>query len=239
MPDTTLAKLRNSLPKTKPFLMYGLTEAFRSTYLPPEEIDRRLGSIGKAIPNAEVLVVRPDGSVCDPHEPGELVHRGSLVALGYWNNPDYTALRFKPVPTQSKSLPIAELAVWSGDIVKKDEDGYLYFIGRTDEMIKTSGYRVSPNEIEEVCLATGLVSEVVAVGIHHAELGQAIAVIAVPNMQTTESSAPLLNKCKEQLPAFMVPIHIEFRKKLPRNQNGKYDRTLLASELSEIEQARR
>lgn len=233
LPSTTLDRLRQSLPHTKPFLMYGLTEAFRSTYLPPEQIDHRQGSIGKAIPNAEILVVKPDGSPCAPHEPGELVHRGSLVAMGYWNNAEKTAERFKPVPTQNSNLPLAEMAVWSGDTVKMDEDGYLYFIGRNDEMIKTSGYRVSPNEIEEILMTSGLVSEVVAVGITHPTLGQVIAVAAVAAPSTTEDKGQLLRKCKEQLPAFMVPTHIEFRMSLPRNQNGKYDRVRLALELSQ------
>ena len=96
----TLTALRRSLPKTTPYLMYGLTEAFRSTYLPPAEIDRRPDSIGKAIPNAEILVVREDGAPCAPGEPGELVHRGALVALGYWNDPTKTAERFRPAPGQ-------------------------------------------------------------------------------------------------------------------------------------------
>ena len=136
MPGATLAKLRQAMPKTQPYLMYGLTEAFRSTYLPPAEIDRRPGSMGKAIPNAEILVVRSDGSPCAPNEPGELVHRGSLVAMGYWNDPEKTAERFKPAPGRPGGLMIPEMAVWSGDTVRMDEDGFLYFIGRRDEMIK-------------------------------------------------------------------------------------------------------
>src|SRR5690606_21046485 len=128
MPGATLSRLRAALPKTRVFLMYGLTEAFRSTYLPPEEIDNRPGSMGKAIPNAEIVVVRPDGTPCSPNEPGELVHRGSLVSLGYWNDPEKTAERFKPAPGQPKELVMPELAVWSGDTVRMDEDGFLYFV---------------------------------------------------------------------------------------------------------------
>jgi acyl-CoA ligase (AMP-forming) (exosortase A-associated) len=155
MPRATLERLRELLPKTKPFLMYGLTEAFRGTYLPPEQLDLRPDSMGKAIPNADILVVRPDGSACDADEPGELVQRGALVALGYWNDPVKTAERFKPLPGQRSELPIAEMAVWSGDTVRRDGEGYLYFVGRRDEMIKTSGYRVSPTEVEEVVYASG------------------------------------------------------------------------------------
>ena len=159
--------------------MYGLTEAFRSTYLPPEQVARRPDSIGKAIPNAEILVVREDGSRCAPGEPGELVHRGSLVSLGYWNDRQKTAERFRPVPGQDSGLVLDELAVWSGDTVRTDDEGYLYFIGRRDEMIKTSGYRVSPTEIEEVVYATGLVAEAAAFGVPHAILGHAVVLAAV------------------------------------------------------------
>jgi acyl-CoA ligase (AMP-forming) (exosortase A-associated) len=231
MPRTTLAKLRAALPKTKPFLMYGLTEAFRSTYLPPEEADRRPDSIGKAIPNAEILVVRPDGTECAPNEEGELVHRGSLVALGYWNDAEKTAQRYKPAPGQEPGLVLTELAVWSGDTVRRDEEGFLYFIGRRDEMIKTSGYRVSPTEVEEVVLGTGRVAEVAAVGVPHATLGQAIAIVVAAAPEVEASSEKLLEACRAQLPLFMVPQHVEWRESLPRNPNGKYDRAKLTAEL--------
>ena len=130
-PRTTLDQLRAVFPRARPFLMYGLTEAFRSTYLDPAEVDRRPDSIGKAIPNAEILVVRPDGTRCEPGEEGELVHRGALVALGYWNDPERTAERFRPAPGHDadwRATP--EIAVWSGDTVVADEDGFLYFVGR-------------------------------------------------------------------------------------------------------------
>ncbi len=178
MPKTTLDDLRAVFPHAAPYLMYGLTEAFRSTYLDPAEIDRRPDSIGKAIPDAEILVVRPDGSPCDPGEEGELVHRGPLVALGYWNNPEKTAERFKPVPGSASSWRAPELAVWSGDGVMADEEGFLYFVGRKDEMIKTSGYRVSPTEIEEAAYGTGLVRDAVALGVEDPVLGQRILLLA-------------------------------------------------------------
>lgn len=233
MPGATLTRLRSALPSTRVFLMYGLTEAFRSTFLPPSEIDRRPGSMGKAIPNAEILVVRPDGTPCDPDEVGELVHRGSLVSLGYWNDPQKTAERFKPAPGRPGGLVIPEIAVWSGDTVRKDEDGYLYFVGRRDEMIKTSGYRVSPTEIEEIVFATGLISDAAAVGVPHPTLGQAVALV-VAGTQSPGAATALLNECKKQLPAYMVPAHIDWRETIPRNANGKYDRALLARELSSL-----
>jgi acyl-CoA ligase (AMP-forming) (exosortase A-associated) len=234
MPVATLRKLRASLPRTQPFLMYGLTEAFRSTYLPPPELDRRPESIGKAIPNAEILVVHPDGTLCAADEPGELVHRGALVSLGYWNDPTKTAERFKPAPSQNTGLVLTEIAVWSGDTVRRDAEGFLYFVGRRDEMIKTSGYRVSPTEIEEVVFATGLVADAAAVGVRHPKLGQAIVVVATHAPDTTPNTDGVLEVCRKQLPLFMVPHHIEWRDALPRNPNGKYDRPKLAAELADL-----
>lgn len=232
MPVATLAKLRASLPKTRPFLMYGLTEAFRSTYLPPVEVDRRPDSIGKAIPNAEILVVRPDGTQCAPNEPGELVHRGALVALGYWNDAEKTAERFKPAPSQDPALKLTEIAVWSGDTVRRDEEGFLYFVGRRDEMIKTSGYRVSPTEVEEVVYATGLVRDAVAIGVPHATLGQAIVIVASPALDGHRDSDRVLEVCRQRLPTYMHPARVEWRDSLPRNPNGKFDRKSLSLELA-------
>ena len=229
MPTATLAAIRARVPKALPFLMYGLTEAFRSTYLPPEEIDRRPTSMGKAIPNAEVLVVREDGSECAPDEPGELVHRGALVSLGYWNDAEKTAERFKPAPGRPAGIVTTELAVWSGDTVRRDGDGFLYFVGRRDEMIKTSGYRVSPTEIEEVLFASGLVAEAAAFGVAHPMLGQAIVVVALPAPGCEPDSAALLAECKRRLPTYMVPSQVDWMtERLPRNANGKIDRKSLA-----------
>jgi len=235
MPRETLGALRTRLPRTKPYLMYGLTEAFRSTYLPPGEVDRRPDSIGKAIPNAEILVLREDGSPCAPNEPGELVHRGALVGMGYWNDHEKTAERYKPLPTgtpgREAGLVLAELAVFSGDTVRMDEEGFLYFIGRRDEMMKTSGYRVSPTEVEEVLYATRLVGECVAFGVDHATLGQAIQVIATPPEGGSLDTAALLAECRKLMPAYMVPAHVDVRNgPLPRNPNGKIDRKTLATE---------
>lgn len=124
MPRSTLNLLRKKLPHTEVFLMYGFTEAFRSTFLPPQEIDIRPDSIGKAIPNAKVLVLREDGSSCAPNEPGELVHCGALVSMGYWNDPERTAERFRPLLQCETRSTVPELAVWSGDTVRVDEEGF-------------------------------------------------------------------------------------------------------------------
>jgi acyl-CoA ligase (AMP-forming) (exosortase A-associated) len=237
MPVPTTRALQQALPDTQIFLMYGLTEAFRSTYLPPEQVNIRPESMGKAIPNAEILVVNEDGQECAPGEPGELVHRGALVAMGYWNDPQKTAERFKPCPGQSPELPITELAVWSGDQVKKDEEGYLYFISRKDDMIKTSGYRVSPNEVEEVIYASGLVAGTAALGLPHTTLGQAILLIATHADHTApgqELEEALLAHCRRELPTFMVPLAVITRDALPHNQNGKIDRRALHQEYQDI-----
>jgi acyl-CoA ligase (AMP-forming) (exosortase A-associated) len=234
MPTATLIKLRAQMPNAKPFLMYGLTEAFRSTYLPPEQVDNRPTSIGKAIPNAEILVVREDGSICGPGEPGELVHRGALVAMGYWNDPERTKQRFRPVPGQPKELPIEELAVYSGDTVVKDEDGFIYFVGRKDDMIKSSGYRISPTELEEVIYGTGFVIECAALGVPHSELGQAVVIAAYSQTPGDDTRDAIILECKRSLPNFMVPAMIVWQDSLPRNPNGKIDRKRLASELQDL-----
>ena len=232
MPLTTLKDLRACFPNASPYLMYGLTEAFRSTYLPPEEVDRRPDSIGQAIPNAEIMVVREDGSPCAPGEPGELVHRGALVSLGYWNDLEKTAERFKPAPNRESGLAMAEMAVWSGDTVRMDEEGYLYFISRRDEMIKTSGYRVSPTEVEEVIYATGMAGEVAAVGVPHQVLGQAIVVIVAAREGLALDADALMAECRQRLPAYMVPAEIRpYPGSLPRNPNGKIDRKRLLNEI--------
>ncbi|MFT5721554.1 MAG: acyl-CoA synthetase (AMP-forming)/AMP-acid ligase II [Motiliproteus sp.] len=234
MPQSLLDKLRGTFTRAQPFLMYGLTEAFRSTYLPPADVDRKPGSIGKAIPNAEVLVLRDDGSECLANEIGELVHRGPLVSLGYWNDRARTAERFKPLPPRASGLVFEELAVWSGDSARRDDEGYLYFVGRQDEMIKTSGYRVSPTEIEEIAYRSGEVEEAVALGIAHPTLGQAIVLLASNHSKDqsrvqAELSASLLQHCRRELPSFMVPqAIISSDQPLPRNPNGKFDRKLLA-----------
>ncbi|MQW74792.1 acyl-CoA ligase (AMP-forming), exosortase A system-associated [Nocardioides sp. dk4132] len=236
MPRATLTRLRELFPQARPFLMYGLTEAFRSTYLDPAEVDRRPDSIGRAVPDAEVLVLRPDGTPAAPGEEGELVHRGPLVAQGYWNDPARTAERFRPVPDPHAAWRAPERAVWSGDAVVADEEGYLYFVGRSDDMIKTSGYRVSPSEVEEVAHDTGLVGEVAALGVEDDRLGQRIVLVLSPPVGTPDptayDAAALLAELRRRLPLFMVPAEVRVLDELPRSPNGKFDRVLLRKEVS-------
>lgn len=233
LPSATLESMRALFPAARPFLMYGLTEAFRSTFLDPDQIDDRPSSIGMAIPNAEVLVVRLDGSLCGPNEPGELVHRGPLVSLGYWNDAARTAERFKPSPGQPAELPHPEIAVWSGDTVVRDEDGYLYFVGRADEMIKTSGYRVSPTEVEEATYATGLVRDVVALGLPDENLGQRIELVASTTNDEVMSET-IVAALRSHLPQYMWPKRVTLLTELPRNPNGKLDRVAVRETVSSV-----
>jgi len=221
-------RLRALFPSADIFAMYGLTEAFRSTYLPPELLDTHPQSIGRAIPFADVMVVRSDGQRAQAGECGELVHAGALVAQGYWNDAARTALRFRPVPEWSKS---GGIAVWSGDTVVADAEGLLSFVGRDDEMIKTSGHRVSPSEIEEAALASGIVAEAVAFGRADERLGAVVILVARATSGVAEADAQLRAHLKAQLPLFMHPSEIFWRDTLPRNANGKLDRVAIKSEM--------
>lgn len=231
LPLVTLDRLRAVLPDIKIFLMYGLTEAFRSTYLPPEEIDLRPDSIGKAIPNAEILVLRPDGSKCEPGEQGELVHRGALVSLGYWNDPVKTAERFRPITIRNE-MPFQEIAVFSGDLVKLDDEGFLYFVGRSDMLIKVSGYRVSSEEVEEMLYQAPGVKEAAVFGEFNLKLGQSIVALLFAErgkLSDDLCGLEIIEYCRKKLPHYMVPERIVFfDDELPRNPNGKIDRAKLS-----------
>lgn len=220
-----IKKLKQCFVNADIYPMYGLTEAFRSTYLDPSLVDAHPDSMGKAIPFAEIIVVRPDGSIATDGEAGELVHAGPLVAKGYWGDPDRTAERFKPAPSISV---YGGLAVWSGDTVRRNGDGLHYFLGRDDEMIKVSGNRISPNEIESAAIASGATSEAVAVGVRDERLGQAIILVA---KGAREAEGRLLAYFRAQLPAFMIPRQIMWRRDLPHNANGKLDRAAIRTEL--------
>lgn len=214
-------RLRAIFPQTRLFPMYGLTEAFRSTYLDPALVDSHPTSMGRSIPFAEILVVNDAGEIAAPREEGELVHCGPLVAQGYWQDAERTAERFKPAPPQSE---YGGMAVWSGDRVRRDADGLLYFVGRRDAMIKSAGNRISPQEIEDAALATGLVEEAVAFGVPDEKLGQAIHLV-VRGMGEEED---LRRAFKAELPNFMQPAVIRRVEAMPLNPNGKIDRTALA-----------
>jgi len=223
LPVNAIEGLKKVFPKTEIVLMYGLTEAFRSTYLPPGELDVRPTSMGKAIPGCEILVINKEGKPCAPGEVGELVHRGPTVSQGYWGNEEKTKQVFRPNPLLPNELAGPERVVYSGDLVKKDKDGYLYFVGRGDYMIKSYGHRISPSEIEDVLYSTGRVKLAAAVGIPDAIRGQSIKVFAVPQINDGLTESDVLSICSEKLPQFMVPQAVEIVKDLPRTPTGKID----------------
>ncbi|PQM27999.1 acyl-CoA ligase (AMP-forming), exosortase A system-associated [Sphingopyxis lindanitolerans] len=217
--------MRATFPNAAIYPMYGLTEAFRSTWLSPDLVAAHPTSMGRAIPHAEILVCRADGSVAGDDEPGELVHAGPLVAKGYWRDAARTAERFKPAPAASR---YGGIAVWSGDTVRRDSEGLLTFVGRDDAMIKTAGNRVSPTEVEDAAVASGLIYEAVAFGIPDPRLGAAIILIVRGKGARDEEG--LAAYLRQNLPNFMQPQAVEWRGELPRNPNGKLDRVAIAAD---------
>ncbi len=227
-------RLRALVPQADLVAMYGLTEAFRSTFLDPALIDAHPTAIGSAVPFAEVMVVRDDGAAAGVEEEGELVHAGPLVAQGYWRDPAHTAERFRAAPLWSA---LGGIAVWSGDRVRRDALGLLHFMGRRDAMIKCAGNRISPQEIEEAAIATGLVGDCVALGLPDANLGQAVHLVASPPAAADSAyadSAALIAALSRDLPNFMLPRVVHWRAALPVNANGKLDRTGIYAELSAL-----
>lgn len=222
-------QLRALFPQADLYPMYGLTEAFRSTYLDPSLVDDHPDSMGRAIPFAEILVVRPDGSLTDDGEAGELVHAGPLVAQGYWRDPERTAERFRAAPAASH---YGGTAVWSGDTVRRDADGLLTFVGRDDAMIKSAGNRISPTEIEEVVVQSLDIVEAVAIGVPDDRLGAAIALLLRRRgeLEASEVEHRLTEHLRAELPNFMQPKYIRFVDSFPRNPNGKIDRVTLVRE---------
>lgn len=228
VPAETVKRLRSLLPETKIYLMYGLTEAFRSTFLPPEDVDRKPTSMGRAIPECEVFAVTTDGRRAEPGEQGILVHRGPTVSLGYWNRPEETAKVLRPNPLHPQVLG-GDIVCWSGDLVVEDEEGYFHFVARDDAMIKSSGYRISPTEVEEVLMETGSFSQVAVIGVPDRWIGNRVHALAVP--ATDAVCIPeVLNRVRETLPAYMVPKQIELVDELPTTANGKIDYKKLAAE---------
>ena len=223
MPQTVLAALRKALPNTKVFLMYGLTEAFRSTFLPPEQVDKRPTSMGKAIPDTEILVINEHGQLCAPGEIGELVHRGPTVSMGYWGRPEDTDKALRPNPLLPREYGDCERVCYSGDLVKTDEEGFLYYVGRRDTMIKSSGFRVSPTEVEEVLFQSGKLRQAAVIGIPDEALGQCIKAFVVPRDGNAVEPEEVMNYCAERMPRYMVPKTVEILSELPKTTSGKVD----------------
>jgi acyl-coenzyme A synthetase/AMP-(fatty) acid ligase len=227
IPGPHLASLVELFPHTRVVLMYGLTEAFRSTYLDPAQVHRGPSCIGKAIPDTDVWVVTPDGRETAVDEVGELIHRGPTVALGYWGDPEKTAQVYRPNPFAPPETLGRDLVVYSGDLVRRDAEGFLYYQGRRDEQIKTQGYRVSPLEVEELVHATGLIHEAAAFGKRDETLGQRIVVVCSLKPGASATAEVVRGLVAAQAPAHLIPQEVHFLPELPKNPNGKIDRSAL------------
>lgn len=222
IPPNILDLLPRVFPGVDIYLMYGLTEAFRSTYLPPAKFARKKGSIGRQIPNAQVFAIKHGQGIAGPGEQGELVHAGPLVSMGYWEKPEVTAQKIRPCPELAHLIGDAPV-VYSGDLVRVDADGDMWFVSRMDEMIKTLGFRLSPTEVEDALSQSGLVTDVVAYGVEDGDLGQAVhvSVSFLPNADQTA----LNTHCVRSMPHYMRPQHFHaWAGTMPRTASGKLDR---------------
>ena len=222
IPPNILDLMPGVFPGVDIYLMYGLTEAFRSTYLPPERFAGKKGSIGQQIPQAQVFAIRPDGGVAGPGEEGELVHAGPLVSMGYWEGPELTAQKIRPCPALD-AVTGGQPVVWSGDLVRLDADGDMWFVSRMDDMIKTLGFRLSPTEVEDLLSQSGLVTDAVAFGVDDDERGQ--VVVAAVSLVDGADEAALMAECRKTMPQYMLPARIHaWPGPMPRTASGKLDR---------------
>ena len=235
LPPASVAELRRAQPQAKLFLMYGLTEVFRSTYLPADEVDAHPDSMGRAIPESEVYVVRDDGTLADPGEVGELVHGGPTVGLGYLGDLEASARAFRPNPFRSGADSPARV-VFSGDLVRRDESGLLYYVGRRDRMIKTLGFRVSPEEITDVINASGAVADAAIVTEPDPVRGEKIVACVV--LREGASMDQLTRFCKIELPRHMQPGRFVELPAIPRNPSGKHDISALKAQVVPAPSAR-
>jgi acyl-coenzyme A synthetase/AMP-(fatty) acid ligase len=195
--------------------MYGQTECKRTCYLPPEQLDTRPGSVGIPIPGTQVYIVDEDGKPVPPGLTGELVVQGPHLMRGYWERPEETAKRLRPGPNSD------ELMLYTGDLFRMDTEGYLYFVSREDDIIKSRGEKVSPNEIENSLYGLDAIADVAAVGVPDEILGEAIKVYVVLRDGTTLTERDVRAHCARHLEDFMVPKYVEFRTELPKSGNGK------------------
>ena len=221
LPVTYIQKLQNLLPHVQIYSMYGLTECKRVSYLPPDYLSIKPTSVGIPMSNEEVFVVDENGHEVGPDIVGELVVRGANVMQGYWNSPEETARTFRPGRYRGETL------LYTGDLFKRDNDGFLYFVGRKDDMIKTKGERVSPKEIENILCGLEGVSEVAAIGVPDNIFGQAIKVFIVANKNATITTEDIMRFCTKNLESFLLPKYIEFILSMPKTTSGKIDKKML------------
>ena len=225
--EPTIQKLMQILPGTSIFSMYGFTEAFRATYLPPEELPVRPKSIGKAVPYANVLVVDEFGRDLPPFENGELVQSGLLVSQGYWNDPEGTASKIHHRQIEGNS---GEVYAWSGDLAYKDDEGYIYFVSRKDDMVKLNGHRVSPSEIETTLLSCPWINQASVLCVPDARFGNVAVAFIV--LASPAEPIELSQWCKKMLPPYMVPTQWKILDSLPLTPNNKIDKDMLIAYLT-------
>jgi acyl-CoA synthetase (AMP-forming)/AMP-acid ligase II len=230
-PPALLQSVSEFFPGTEIIVMYGLTESFRSTYLPFSEMKNRPGSIGKAVPEVELLVLNGSGECCKPGEKGELVHRGAFVTYGYLNNPELNEKKFVRLNMATKTC-LPEVAVRSGDQVSIDEDGYIYFHGRMDMQIKSSGYRISPDEVAQAVLSTPGIAQAVVFGLSDDTLGEAIHVAYETYDGKEIKTIEIKRHAKASLAQYAIPHHYHFYEKIKLNANGKVDFSSLKRDAS-------
>ncbi len=221
LPVAHIQELRRAFPRARVFSMYGLTECKRALYLPPEELDRRPGSVGIPIPGTEAWLEDECGQHVPPGGTGQLVIRGPHVMQGYWNAPELTAARFRPGRNPAERL------LYSGDLFRQDEEGFFYFLSRTDDIIKSGGEKVAPKEVEHILYSLPGVAEAAVVGVPDQILGEAVKAIIVPRPGAQLTDRDVLRHCTQHLEPHLVPRIVEFRASLPRTDNGKQDRRLL------------
>ena len=218
-----LKNVAETFPKSKFYSMYGLTEAFRSSFLEPSQLSRRPESIGKPIPDVQIYIMDEFGNFCSPNVVGELVHRGGCISKGYWQDELNTKQRFR----SHEKFP-GEILVYSGDLAYKDSEGFIYFVGRVDGMLKNNGIRVSPTEIEKVFDDVEEVSQVVVFGVDNIDVGSDIVVAYTTYNQMPLEQSYLLAKLKNLLPSHMLPSYLVHHKNFPSTGNqGKIDRSLV------------
>lgn len=225
LPVAHIQALQQLFPETEIYSMYGMTECKRCTYLPPEQLRTRPGSVGIAIPGTQAFVVDENGNRLPPGQEGELVIRGAHVMKGYWKNPEATQKVLKPGPLPGENL------LHTGDLFRTDAEGFLYFVGRKDDIIKSRGEKVAPKEVETVLHEMPGVSEAAVVGVPDPVLGFAVNAVIVTSGGATIDKRELLRHCRQRLEDFAVPVSFEFRDDLPKTANGKVDRRLLSEML--------
>jgi acyl-CoA synthetase (AMP-forming)/AMP-acid ligase II len=222
LPVKHITLLRELFPSARVYSMYGLTECKRCTYLPPADLDRKPTSVGLAIPNTELWLVDEQGQRVGPNTVGQLVIRGATVMKGYWEKPEATAAKLKPGPVPGEQV------LWTGDLCRLDDEGYLYFVARMDDVIKSRGEKVAPKEVETAIMNIPGVKEAAVIGVPDELLGQAVKAFVVLEQGANFTDKDIMKECQKRLENFMVPKIVEFRAELPKTTTGKITKTGLA-----------